>query len=706
MSEDNEIELSVHRGFRLDEWLVQPDLGRISRGEEVVHLRPQLMDLLVYLAQGAGGLASKNDILDGVWPEEFVAESALTRCIAELRQALGDEAQEPRYIETVPKRGYRLLVEAVPVSGAADALQPSTRSTARRWLLVAADTAVVFAAVVGILYLRMAEEPAEPVRLVVLPFEHLGPPDDAWFADGMTSELISRLGVVTELEVISYTSSMYYKGTNRLIGDIGRELDVDYALEGEVRWEGTANGPSRVRITPQLIVIADDRLLWNDVYDRDLESIFDVQSDIARQVIAKVRVTLLKPEREALEARPTDNMEAYQAYLRGRAYSESFDPDELKLAVRMLERAVELDPEFALAHAALSSSYALAGVRRPGLFPDVLEKIRRAADRALEIDPRLPEGHLALGVLHWGLGEYDQALEESGIAARFRPNDANVLAFNALVHRTQGRWHESLIASERAVRLDPRNYEALLSLAEAHRWLRRHREAADTIDRAIAVAPDQLKAFIYKHFTYLGWYGYSSQSRQVLEETPARFPAPWGWFLQEFGERNYEAALEWIDRAPGPPLWRPDSVSPKSFWKCLCYRAMNRPEQARQACEAATATLEATAVKWPEAPGVRSSLGWAYAMLGRKGDAIREGERAVALMPVSKNAIAEFHLARDLAIIKANVGEADAALDLIDHLLSIPGDLTVAMLHTDPTWDPLRDHPRFEEILEKYGEEQ
>jgi serine/threonine-protein kinase len=307
--------------------------------------------------------------------------------------------------------------------------------------------------------------------------------------------------------------------------------------------------------------------------------------------------------------------------------------------------------------------------------------------------------------LHWALGEHDQALEQFDIAARLRPNNADVLIFKALVHRHQGRWHESLIASERAVRLDPRNYAALVSLATSQFWLRRHREAADSIDRAIAVAPDQPAAFATKWFTYLGWYGYSSQSRQVLEETPDRFQDPWSWIRQEFGERNYEAALECLDRATGAPVRRPESGFHKSYWKCLCYRAMNRPDQARQACEAALEILEATVAERPVSPGVHTHFGRVYAVLGRKEDAIREGERGVALMPASKYAMSAFQTSWYLAVIYATVGETDAALDLIDHLLSIPGDGTVAMLRTHPDWDPLRDHPRFQQILEKYGEE-
>jgi TolB-like protein/DNA-binding winged helix-turn-helix (wHTH) protein/Flp pilus assembly protein TadD len=689
--------------FRLGDWLVQPDLGRISRGDEVVHLRPQLMDLLVFLAQRAGGLASKNDILDGVWPEEFVAESALTRCIAELRQALGDEVQQPRFIETVPKRGYRLLVEAVPVSGAEEALQPSPKSTARRWMLAIAVGAVAVAAVVGGLYLQRSKQPTEPVRIVVLPFKNLGSAEDEDFADGMTSELISRLSVVSGLEVISTTSSMYYKGANRLIGDIGRELDADYALEGEVRWDWPEEGPGRVRITPQLIHIESDAHVWSGLYDRDIASIFDVQFDIAEQVIANLRVRLLERERRAIEAIPTDNMEAYNAYLRGlnRTYLPS--RENFGLATAMFQRAVELDPEFALAYAWLSQVRSFGYWLRFDLDPEAMARAKREADRALELDPTLAEGHVALGQFHEFSRDPERALAEYRVALALRPSDAAALVRSAMIQTRRGQWQEPVDLLQRARALNPQAPSVLSYSALTYMGLRRYPEAAEFVDRAIAIAPDRDDLYRYKWLIFYNWHG-SPPSIEVPEEVLESAPHLQELFCEgEYERRNYEAALACFARLSSQVTGPAITVMPLAYYESKCYARMGELDLARQKLEEALDFLERVAAVRPEDHTLRSLLGLVYAGMGRREDAIREGERAVALEPVSEDAYLGAQHERILARIYALVGEPEAALDRIEHLLSIPAELSVAVLRHSPTWDPLRDHPRFSEIVERYG---
>jgi serine/threonine-protein kinase len=705
-------DISRSGAFRLGDWLVQPDLGRISHGEEVVHLRPQLMDLLVFLAQRAGELASKQEILDEVWPEEFVAESALTRCIAELRQALGDEAAQPRYIETVPKRGYRLIAAVTPAEPEAS---PPTELRARgfrpRW---SHALAVTIAAVIALLVVLPPEgiwqrittqEPPAPERLpriVVLPFKNLGLPEDEDFVDGMTSELISRLSVVSGLEVISTTSSMYYKGAVKKLSEIGDELGADYALEGEVRWERPGAGPDRVRITPQLIRVADDTHVWSDLYDRDIERIFEVQSDIAHQVVANIHVTLLEPEQRAIEARPTDNMDAYTAYLRGLDNVEGPGTDEGKLAIAMFERAVELDPEFALAYAALSHRHMDVYARRGDLDPERMALAKRAADRALELDPDLPEAHHALAAFYAVSGESERAVAEFRQALALRPNDVTELMAMSEVQWRRGQWQEAVDLKKRALELDPRNDRILGNLARTFWLLRRYPEAAEINDRAIAIAPDKYGHYLIKVMIYWSWHG-PSRAKEVAEDVVEVFPRMQDrWCVFEMEVRNWEAALVCFDRASWETAASPTVYIPSAHFESVCYARMGEHDLARRKLEEALDQLESAVAVRPEDPAIHSSLGLVYARLGRKEDAIREGERAVALQPVS--AVGTVHQ-RHLAGIYMTVGEPDAALDTIEYLLSIPGELSVAWLDGS-TWDPLRDHPRFQEILEKYGDEQ
>jgi serine/threonine protein kinase/tetratricopeptide (TPR) repeat protein len=577
------------------------------------------------------------------------------------------------------------------------------------WWLALGGLAIAIAAV-AIWQLAPRVEAPEPVgeipRIVVLPFENLGSPDDEYFADGITEEITSRLAAVSGLQVISRTSAMQYKEQRPPLQQIGEELDVGYVLEGTIRWDRAVEKHGRVRITPQLIKVADDSHLWSERYDRVLEDIFTVQSDIAEQVISQLQATLLEPERKALEARPTENMDAYQAYLRGLSLSTAgWEPEAFRAAVAMFERAVALDPDFALAHVMLSETHSHVYHFGYDVAEERLEKAHHAAKRALEIDPDLPEGHRALGYYYYmGLRDYQRALEEYSIAAKALPNDSTVLAGMAFVHRRQGRWQEALAELEQCLRLDGQNYSNLMDTANTYSWLGRHREATRLFERAIALAPDKPDAYIWQYFALYLQNGPSDRGRQVLEAVPGgSHYRDYFWFLQEFGERNFDAALEWLALFPEPVFESQFTFFPQALGECLCRSWLQQPERAREACEAARVLLENAVSDRPEDPRVHSALGLSYALLGRKDEAIREGERAVALWPVSKDALKGPTFIRNLAMVYAWVGDADAALDQIEYLLSEASNMSVAMLQAEPFWDPLRDHPRFQALLDEYG---
>jgi TolB-like protein/Tfp pilus assembly protein PilF len=608
-------------------------------------------------------------------------------------------------------------LRALEVAESENGLRTTTMGTAsgKRQRVVAAvgiAFVIVFALALTWLFREQSKAPAEPERpprIVVLPFENLGPSEDEYFAAGMTEEITSRLAAVSGLGVISRTSAVQYDRTGKTLTQVGEDLGVGYVLEGSVRWsheEGEGRG--RVRITPQLIRVADDTHLWSERYDRVIEDIFEVQSDIARRVIDKLEVTLLEPEQRELETAPTENMDAYQAYLRGLPHLNSFDREEFQLATEMFERAVTLDPDFAVAHAALSESHSALYHFGFDVTQRRLTEAKRAVDRALELDPDLPEGHRAMGYYHyWCHRDYQQALEQFTIAAAARPSDSRVLEGIAFVHRRQGRWRDALAGLERVQQLRPRDFSPLAEIAFTQRQLRKYQEAERLLDRAIALAPDQTDPYFQQHRTHYAHYGPSGRSRQVLEAAPKRsHAAEFYWYRQELGERNYEAALEWLASFSEPVFSSQEKFFPRFLGECECLLRSHREERARDACDAARVLLEEASEELPEDPRVHAALGLTYALLGRKQDAIAEGERAVALWPVSKDALTGPHFVIDLARIFTYVGEPDAALDRIEHLLSIPSEFSVARLRLEPYWDPLRDHPRFQEILEKYGEEE
>jgi TolB-like protein/Tfp pilus assembly protein PilF len=578
----------------------------------------------------------------------------------------------------------------------------------RRWLRIAPPVvgALLLVVVAMLLWRARQEAPPEPThegpkRIVVLPFLNLGSPEDEYFADGMSVELINRLAAVSGLHVISTTTAMRYKGSQKSIPEIGRELGVEYALEGEVRWEPGGEGKGRVRISPQLVLIAEDRHIWRDQFDREIESIFAVQSDIARRVADQLEVALLEPERVALDARPTDNMEAYSAYLYGLDQLEVFAPETVRVARAMFERAVELDPDFALAHAVLSQIHSMAFAFRFDLDPERMAKAKRAADRALELDPNVPEVHVALGMFHNFSGDSDRALAEYHAALTLRPNDADALEQMALVQRSRGQWQKAVDLLRRAVELDPKNAFPLASLASTYWKLRRYPEAEDTMDRAIAIAPDRGDLYLVKGMIDWSWRG-PSHAREVIQKAAEISPEMAGMIcLLEFEERNYDSARTCFDRFSQQVSPRSPMYLPIAFFDSECSNRMGMPDLARQRLEQARGVLEHAAGARPEDATIRSWLGLVYAGLGRKEDAIREGERAVALQPISESAdLGPTHLTT-LATIYNYVGEFEAALDTLEQVLSIPGEISVTWLQ-GATYDSLRDHPRFAEIIEEY----
>jgi TolB-like protein/Tfp pilus assembly protein PilF len=543
--------------------------------------------------------------------------------------------------------------------------------------------------------------------LVVLPFENLGAPEDEYFADGITEEITSRLAALQGLGVISRTSAFQYKGAGKNIKQIGEELGVGYVLEGTVRWDRATEGESHIRVTPQLIRVSDDTHLWSERYDRKLENIFVVQSQIAERVIDQLDVALLGDEREILTDRPTDNMEAYQAYLRGLEHMNrpGYGEESARAAVQMFERAVALDPNFALAYTGLSRVLSLMYHQYHDRSDTGLAKAKAAVDRALELQPGLPEAHVVLGMYYyWGLREYDLALKELALAERDLPNNAEILATAGFIHRRQGRFETAREKLERAFEISPQDAETAFEVAETCAALRAYDDAIRYCDRAIFLLPDYSLAYVFKVLYTIEGYGDLNKSRAILERMPggSDLMAMAMWGLQLAYERNYEGLLPLLDSIPVEYIGRPDLVLSKPLLMGQVYQIMGQPEVARAYYDSAQVSLESKVAESPEDHRVRSLLGMAYAGQGRKEDAIREGKQAVDLCPVSKDAIAGALRLEDLAKIFVVVGEYDAALDEIEHLLAIPGGLTSHNLRLDPYFDPLREHPRFRQLLEEH----
>lgn len=583
-------------------------------------------------------------------------------------------------------------------------------SARRSWLppVMAGLAVAVLVVAAGWWMLRdRGEPPDERKTLVVLPFENLGPPEEEYFADGVTEEITSRLARISGLGVIGRTSAIRYKNSEKRISEIGEELTVDYVLEGTVRWEKAAEGESRVRVTPQLIRVADETHLWTEPYEEALSGIFQIQTDIAERVAAALQVTLLGAEREALEAEPTENLEAYDYYLRGiDYYRRGFLEREIQLGIQMFDRAVQLDPTFALA-------YAWLGFEHTGMYhlsydrsAERVDRARAALNEALRLDPDLPEAHLMFCFYYWSLLEHDRALEHCAVAQRSLPNESELWRFMGLIKEWQGEFEEALEHQRKAQSLDPRYAIHPMNVGGVYRWMRRYPEAERSYERAIALLPDFGVLYVELAYVYLAWDGTTERARAALARA-SRAGAASGWLdplLQvqlELFDRNYAGALDQLAR------WERDYLDvlhcfvPRAQLYAQIYGRMADRQLERVFSDSARAVVEARMRELPADPRLHSALGIAYAGLGRVEEAMREGRVGVELAPLDKDAAVGPYRILELAQIYTMVGEYDAAVEQLEYLLSVPGPHSAAMLRVDPTWDALRDHPRFQELLEQ-----
>ncbi len=552
---------------------------------------------------------------------------------------------------------------------------------------------------------RVADADGGRKMLVVLPFENLGPPDDAYFAEGTTDAITARLAAIHGLGVISRTSAVQYRGTDKKLREIGEELNADYILEGTIQRERPGDPSSRVRIIPQLIRVADDTHVWSATYDEDLREMFSVQSDIAERVARALDVTILEPERESLNSRPTENLEAYDYYLRGREFlsgkAGTGGSAALFRAVDVLERATALDPKFALAFAELSDAHRrlFTSFADPSL--QRLNMAKAAVDKALEIDPRLPEAHLALGLYYYSGPNPDprRALEAFETVALRRPNSALARALIAAVQAARGDWEQALQNIALAADLDPRSAEPAIPAGLFHLLTRRYAKAERYIDRAIDLAPDQPEAYTDKIGLYLLWEADKKRAGAAAREMIVRVNrADAAMALVSYGgalipDGEYDLVFEGLS----PESFNGSRAFDYYFLKSEFYRLRDRPDRARAYHDSLLTALDAISEQ-PADPVVNLYRALALAGLGRNDEAVRYAQRSgLVLSELARPEYARFQ--GTLISVYALAGQYEAALDQVDSLLANPSAISTAYLRIAPLPDALRQHPRFRAVL-------
>jgi serine/threonine protein kinase/tetratricopeptide (TPR) repeat protein len=551
-----------------------------------------------------------------------------------------------------------------------------------------------------------AESDSGAKRIAVLPFQNLGSQEDEYFADGVTDAVRGKLTGLPGLEVIASNSSSEYKKTGKTPQQIGQELGVQYLVVGKVRWEKGANGQSRVQVSPELIQASNGTARWQQPFDASITDVFQVQADIAGQVAEALNVALGTGERQALAQTPTQNLAAYDAYLKGEEVSQRLgdaDVSKLRQAMGQYEQAVALDSGFAAAWAQLSRAHGIVYYNGTTTLGDASAALA-AAQRAAAVRPDAPETHLALGdYYNFVTGDFGKAMEEYSAGLRTAPKDPALLASAAIAVQSLGRMDSALVLFHRSATLDPRSVTSARRIARALLWLRRYPEAREASIRGLALAPGNLSLLENLAMVHVA-QGDLAGARAVIRNAKGVEPTGLVAFFANFWD------LYWVlDEDQQDVLLR---LTPRPFddnraaWGialAATYALRGDKVRTQAYADSARVGFEEGLKAAPNDPQGHGLLGVTLGYLGRKADAIREAERGAALLPISKDAYGGAYGQLQLARTYILVGEQEKALDQLEPLLKIPFYLSPGWLKIDPTFDPLRKNPRFQKLVKGEG---
>jgi TolB-like protein/Tfp pilus assembly protein PilF len=625
-----------------------------------------------------------------------------------------DDLGNPHLPEKL-KRGKRWKQAALPVRPISAPRWPKSVS-----LLAVLGSAVALAVSFSTFFHRASPTTAQNLSetapsvseksIAVLPFENRSEEKaNAYFAEGIQDEILTRLSKIADLKVISRTSTQNYKSAPGNLREIAKQLGVEHVVEGSVQKSGDA-----VRVNVQLIKAANDSQLWADTFDRKLTDIFSVESEVAKAIAEQLRAKLTGREEQVIAAKPTDNPEAYDAYLRGLAYSLKtlITPANALGAQKYLREAVRLDPKFALAWALLSYVEA-RGYLQQSLQPTVAlsDEARQAAETALTLQPNLGEAILAKGFYHYAcLKDYDTAVRYFEQARQFLPNSNRISELLAYVARRRGEWDRSESYFNEAERLDPRNVDLLTQHALSYIMLRRFRDALRKLDQILNITPDDVDTLATKAAIAQAEGDLPRASAILAPLHPAADDTP------ALETQVYQAILERRPAQVIPQLKeilaKPDPAlgyfnGELRFWLGWAQELAGDHAAAAESWRQARGELEPFLKEQPENDGLMEDLALINMGLGDKAAALALSERAMAAVPFEKDAVTGPVPIEILARVAAQMGEPDRAIAALQKLLSVPYEpvvasnvpLTPALLRLDPMFDPLRNDTRFQELV-------
>jgi serine/threonine-protein kinase len=588
---------------------------------------------------------------------------------------------------------------------------PSPGPRPRRVPLAAVTLGIGFVLGLGILFgwlRRHGEEPsgsAGPRLLAVLPFDNLGDSADEYFADGITDEVRGKLASLPGLKVIASTSASQYRHSGKSPQQIAKELGVPYLLLGKIRWEKHADGSSRVRVSPELVQVSEGSApttRWQRAFEASMTDVFQVQADIAARVAEALNLALADSTQQQLAVKPTSNLAAYDAYLRGvELLNRGGNPVSLPRAVQQFQQAVALDSTFAPAWAKLSeaTSY-LAVISAP--TPALARQSLSAANRALALAPGLPEGHLALGDHYRRIeADYERALKSYQAGERPGAPNADLLRGQGQAEEALGRWDAALDHERQAYALDPRSSATASVLSASLRRAGRYPEALEAANRAVALAPTNLQVLLDKVMVYLV-QGDLASARALLQTPPPGLqPTEVAAYMGEYQELYWVLTPELQDLMLRlPPSAFGDDRGAWGLALAGLYWVRGDKAHARIYGDSARIGYEEQAKSAPRDPQIQALLGVALAYAGHPAEAVKAGIRATELAPIERRPTVGAYIKHQLARIYLVTGQPDKAIDELEELRKFRYDLTPAWLRIDPTWDALRKNPRFKRLVE------
>jgi TolB-like protein/class 3 adenylate cyclase/Tfp pilus assembly protein PilF len=542
--------------------------------------------------------------------------------------------------------------------------------------------------------------------IAVLPFENLSnDKENAYFADGVQDEILTGLSRVADLKVISRTSVMQYKARQRNLRELAADLGVAHVLEGTVQRAG-----GRVRVNAQLVDARTDSQIWAERYDRDVADVFAIESEVAAKIIAQLQAKISPSEKAAIEQKSTTDLAAHDLYVQAKtliatAVFSTPQAESLLKAVRLLNEAIEHDPAFALAYYQLAHTHDLLYFTGTDHTPARLAMADAAIQSLTRLLPNSGEAHLALAKhLYWGYLDYDRARNELSLAQQSLPNEPWAFVLAGYIDRRQGCWGESTKNLERAVELDPQNPAVLQQIALSYDCLRRYADEERAYDRAIAVTPEDAALRASRAEVELNWHAdprplMSTIEAFIAQDFSEAKHLAFVWIRGALCKRDYDGARRAMDALPIDGCYDDNIPFPRSWCEGVVAQLRGDKAAASAAFSNARAEGAKLVAEQPDYAEGLCVLGMADAALGHKDEAIREGRRAVELMPVNKDAIRGPLLIQYLAVIYAWTGEKDLALEQVSAAAHIPSHLSYGHLRLHPYWDSLRGDPRFEKIV-------